>query len=417
MVVNGHMHRTLAQLLSERHFSDGRMAFVVGPRQVGKTTLAGTLQRERASADLYRNWDDLEWRRALSRDPYGFIDAYRPKTKAAKPLVVLDEIHRFPRWKRYLKGLWDTRKDLADVIVTGSGRLDVYQRGGDSLLGRYHQYRLHPLSVKEVVDASSPPERYAPEQTLELLVHASGAPERRAVNAFRALLRWGGFPEPFVKKDERYLRRWHRERRGLIVREDLRDLSRIQLLSHVEELVELLVERSGSILSLNALREDLQVALDSVRLWVGYLERLYFVYRVRPYAGRLARALRREPKVYLWDWSEIPDPAIRLENMVASHLLKWCHFSQDWGHQPLELHFVRDRQGREVDFLVTKDKKPWLLLEVKASRTQPESALHYFAERLDVSHKLLIVADCPQPGRAGDVVVLDGPTFLASLPV
>lgn len=393
------------------------MAFVVGPRQVGKTTLARRLLRERGSSDLYRNWDDLGWRRAVTRDPYGFIDAYRPKAGTGKPLIALDEIHRFPGWKRYLKGLWDTRQDRVDVIVTGSGRLDVYQKGGDSLLGRYHQYRLHPLSLREVVDPSHPATDYEPGQTLERLIHAAGAPPRRVRDTFEALLRWGGFPEPFVKQDPRQLRRWHRERRDLVVREDLRDLSRIQLLSHVEELVELLVLRAGGILSYNALREDLQVALDSVRLWVGYLERLYFVYRVRPYAARLPRALRREPKVYLWDWSEIADPGVRFENMVASHLLKWCHFSEDWGHQPLELHFVRDKEKREVDFLITKEKRPWLLAEVKLSRTAPGSAIHYFADKLGVKHKFLVVAEHQQPGSAGDVHVLDAPSFLACLPV
>ena len=393
------------------------MAFVVGPRQVGKTTLARRLLRERGTADLYRNWDDLGWRRSASRDPYAFIDAYRPKSGTGKPLAALDEIHRFPGWKRYLKGLWDTRKDRVDVIVTGSGRLDVYQKGGDSLLGRYHQYRLHPLSVTELVDPSSPSGDYEPGDTLECLMRAAGAPPRRVRDSFDALLRWGGFPEPFVKRDPRQLRRWHRERRDLIVREDLRDLSRIQLLSHVEELVELLVPRAGGILSYNALREDLQVALDSVRLWVGYLERLYFVYRVRPYAARLPRALRRQPKVYLWDWSEIADPGVRLENVVASHLLKWCHFSQDWGHPPLDLHFVRDKEKREVDFLITLEKKPWLLVEVKLSGTTPGSAIHYFADKLGVKHKFLVVAEHRPPGSAADVHVLEAAGFLACLPV
>jgi len=413
------VERTLGSLLAQRHFASGRMAFVVGPRQVGKTTLARRLLDERGTPDLYRNWDDLGWRRSVSRDPYGFIDAYRPKpeTGTTKPLVALDEVHRFPGWKRYLKGLWDTRRDRVDVVVTGSGRLDVYQKGGDSLLGRYHQYRLHPLSVREVVDPGSPPADYEADETLEHLIRAAGAPPPPVLDAFVALLRWGGFPEPFVKRDARQLRRWHRERRDLIVREDLRDLSRIQLLSHVEELVELLVLRAGGILSYNALREDLQVALDSVRLWIGYLERLYFVYRLRPYATRLPRALRREPKVYLWDWSEIADPGVRLENMVASHLLKWCHFSQDWGHPPLDLHFVRDKEKREVDFLITREKKPWLLVEVKLSRTAPERALHYFAGKLGVKHKFLVVAEQGRPGKTADVHVLDAPSFLACLPV
>lgn len=411
------MERALEHLLIKAHFSTGRMAFVVGPRQVGKTTMAKRLLEQRQSADLYRNWDDLEWRRELSRRPYGFVDAFRPAARTGKPLVVLDEIHKFPRWKQYVKGLWDTRASRFDVLVTGSGRLDLYQKGGDSLLGRYHQYRLHPLSVREIGDPSSPEPGVGPDQTLHALKSAARVPPKKTRDAFADLMRWGGFPAPFLAKNANALRRWHRERRQLIVREDLRDISRIQMLSHVEELVELLVDRSGGILSYNSLREDLQVALDSVRLWVGYLERLYFVYLVRPFAGRIARALRREPKLYLWDWSEIADEGARFENLMASHLLKWCHFTQDWGHEPLDLHFVRDKEKREVDFLVTRDKKPWLLIEAKMAETQPRAAIHHFAEKLGVRHKFAVVAKPTPPGMAADIHVMDAPTFLSLLPV
>ena len=403
-------------MLIRDHFPQGKMAFLVGPRQVGKTTLAKQLLKERGSDDLYRNWDDLKWRREISRSPYGFLDAYRPKGET-KALVALDEIHKFPRWKRYLKGLWDTRNEVVDVIVTGSGRLDVYQKGGDSLLGRYHQYRLHPLSVREVIDPTCPPISYEPDATLNAIISAKGEPSKNISQTFYELLKWGGFPKPFLQKSERQLRQWHHERKQLIIREDLRDLTRIQLLSAVEELVELLETRAGGILSYNSLREDLQVAIDSVRLWVDYLKRLFFIYLVRPFAGNVARAIKREPKLYLWDWSDISDEGARFENMVASHLLKWCHFCQDWGCQPLALHFVRDKEKREVDFLITKEKKPWLLIEAKLSDATPNPAVHYFANKLSVQHKFQVVADLKEPGMAGDVHVIDAPTFLANLPV
>jgi hypothetical protein len=238
-----------------------------------------------------------------------------------------------------------------------------------------------------------------------------------ARRALARLLAWGGFPEPFLRQSGRQHRLWLRERRSLIVKEDLRDLTRIQMLSHVEELVELLVLRAGGVLSYNALREDLQVAVESVRQWTNHLQRLYFIYTIRPFAGRLARSLRKEPKLYLWDWSEVRDRGARLENLVASHLLKWCHFTQDWGLVPLDLHYVRDRERREVDFLITLDGAPWALIEVKMSDTVPPPALHYFAERLGVPHKILVVLDCDRPGMAGDVHVLDAGNFLRSLPV
>jgi predicted AAA+ superfamily ATPase len=411
------VERSLEHLLLQDHFRQRRMAFVVGPRQVGKTTLGQALLKTRHSPDLYRNWDDPAWRAAFAREPFAFVDQYRPIVKGERPLVVLDEIHRYPRWKRFLKGLWDTRKDRVDVLVTGSGRLDVYQRGGDSLLGRYHQYRMHPLSVRELLDPTSPSQDYHLDDTLERLTGVAGRPERVGRGAFESLVRYGGFPEPFLDQSERRLRLWHRERKDLLVREDLRDLSRIQLISHVEQLVELLDERCAGPLSFNSLREDLQVATDSVRLWVSYLERLYYIYLLRPFAGRLARTLRRVPKVFLWDWSAVSQPGARLENLIASHLLKWCQFTQDWGHPRLDLYFVRDKEGREVDFLINREGKPWLLVEVKSSKTSPGAAIHYFASRLGVRHKFLVVGEPIEAGTAGDVRVLDASAFLAALPV
>jgi hypothetical protein len=411
------MKRALEKLLDQDHYRHAKIAFVVGPRQVGKTTLAQSLLAVRKSSDLYRSWDDLQWRREFVREPYAFVDAYRPKGTAGKPLAVLDEIHKYPRWKSYVKGLWDTRKERIDLLVTGSGRLDVYQRGGDSLLGRYHQYRLHPLSLREAIDPWSSSLDEDPDATMRALLRLAGPAPVRARRALRELLRWGGFPEPFLERNERRHRQWLRERRTLIVREDLRDLTRVRSLSHVEELIELVVLRAGGALSYNALREDLQVAVESVRQWIDHLQRLYFLYLIRPFAGNIARSLRREPKLYLWDWSEIADDGARFENLVASHLLKWCHFTQDWGLPPLDLRYVRDREKREIDFLLTLNKKPWALIEAKLSDTSPAPAMNWFAERLKVSHRIQVVLECERPGMAGGVHIIDAANFLRTMPV
>jgi hypothetical protein len=302
-------------------------------------------------------------------------------------------------------------------MVTGSGRLDVYQRGGDSLLGRYHQYRLHPLSVREAVDPGGSTFDEHPAATLATLLDLAKPASLEAKKTLRALLRWGGFPEPFIKRNERHHRLWLQERRTLIVREDLRDLTRIRMLSHVEELVELLVLRSGGVLSYNSLREDLQVATESVRQWTDCLQRLYFLYLIRPFAGSMVRSLRKEPKIYLWDWSEVADEGARFENLVAGHLLKWCHFTQDWGLPPLNLHYVRDKEKREVDFLLTLERKPWALVEAKLSEKSPASAMGYFADRLKVKHRIQVVLDCARPGMSGSVHVIDAANFLLALPV
>jgi predicted AAA+ superfamily ATPase len=415
---NGHMlERSLEKLLINQHFPAEKMAFLVGPRQTGKTTLARRLLDIRGTAGLYFNWDDLAFRRQVSRDPYGFSDQPIPLPPTGKPLLVFDEIHKFPRWKSYLKGFWDTRKSVFDVLVTGSGRLDVYQKGGDSLLGRYRSYRLHPLSVREVTAPQIDLAASNPETTIAALMAARDEAPRAAGEAFARLFRWGGFPEMFVKQDLPSLRLWHGERKRLVVREDLRDMTRIQLISHVEELVELLAARAGGVLSYNALREDLQVALDSVRHWVDALTRLYYIHLVRPYAKRVARAIRREPKIYLWDWSEIADDGRRFENMVANHLLKWCDFSRDFGLEPLGLHYVRDKERREVDFLMTRSGTPWLLVEAKLGAGAPDPAMRYFAERLGVKHRFVVCAELDRPATAGDTRVLDAASFLAALPI
>lgn len=407
----------LAGLLEKEHFAlpGARMAFVTGPRQCGKTTLARMMQEGRRSQDLYRNWDDFSFRKELAADPYGFMDAYRP-SHPKRPLAVLDEIHKFPRWKMYLKGLWDTRQDRADILVTGSGRLDIYQRGGDSLLGRYHQYRLHPLSLSEILGRKFSPDRDTFPRIMEHVMKGADAPSREAEQAFTSLLRFGGFPEPFLAQSPRRHRLWLREKRERLTREDLRDLTRIQMISSVEQMVELLVPRAGSLLSLNNLRQELGVTLDSVRLWLAQLERLYYCYRILPYAGKLARSLRRKPKLYLHDWSEIPEEGKRFENMMASALSRWCNFAQDWGQEKLGLHFVRDKEKREVDFLLTHEGKPQLLVEARLSDLQPSAALHYFAGKLGGIPKLLVVANARGPGTAAGVRVLPAAVFLSAIP-
>ncbi|OGR60644.1 MAG: hypothetical protein A2X36_04895 [Elusimicrobia bacterium GWA2_69_24] len=410
------MDRSLGPLLEKLHFSEAspKMAFIVGPRQCGKTYLARMLQSRRGSPGLYRNWDDLGFRREISRSPYGFLDEYRPS--GPRPLAVLDEIHKFPKWKTYLKGLWDTRADRADVLVTGSGRLDVYQRGGDSMLGRYHAYRLHPLSLSELCGRSFDPDQDTPPAILDRLMAGTPAVLAEEREGFDRLMRFGGFPEPFLGQSERKHRLWLRERRERLVREDLRDLTRVHLLSSVEQMMELLPLRAGSRLSMNSLREDLGVSLESVRLWMDQFERLYICHRVRPYAGRLQRSLRREPKLFLHDWSEAGDPGARFENMLACALLRWCHFTQDWGQEELGLHYVRDKEKREVDFLLTLGKKPWLLIEAKLSGAAPSNHLGYFASRLPGVRTLLVCAEAPAPGSAGGVRVLPAATFLSHIP-
>jgi uncharacterized protein len=267
----------------------GKMAFVAEPLQVGNTTLAKGLVRRRRG---YLNWDVPEDReRSLRRE------------LPVSSLWVFDEIHRYRLWRGYLKGAWDGRSRGQQVLVTDSARLDYYRYGGDSLQGRYHLLRLHPLSVAELG-----------------LTTAS---------QLRDLMTLGGFPEPWFGASEKQARRWSREYRSRLLREEMADLERVSDLGRLELLALRLPDLVGSPLSINALREDLQVSHSTVARWVEILERLYAVFRLPPFGAPRLRAVKKEQKHYHLDWTVVPGEPQRFENLVAAHLLKWVHLQQD----------------------------------------------------------------------------------------
>jgi predicted AAA+ superfamily ATPase len=341
------------------------MVFLAGPRQVGKTTLAQQVLAANENG-IYLNWDNRDDRREIraARWPGG------------SALVVLDELHKWRDWKRWIKGEFDQHRDHLSFLVTGSARLDVYRRGGDSLQGRYHHYRLHPFSAAEAerTHGGEPP---VPGEELPI-------PARATRGAVDALMRFGGFPEPFLRQSTRHLRRWQKERIDRFFREDVRDLENVSDLAAMQILADLLMERVASPLSLNALREDLEVSHKALTRWMEILERLYYVFRIRPYDARTVRSLRKRPKAYLWDSSLVPEEAARFENLVALHLLKLCHYLEDREGFRVALHYLRDRPGHEVDFLVAVDGKPWFAVEAKVSETRIDPNLRFFRERLKI---------------------------------
>ena len=318
-----------------------KMVFVAGPRQVGKTTLGLALPGAR---DGYLNWDIPEHRERilLRRMP-------------PVPLWFFDEIHKYRSWRDYLKGLYDGRPDAQRILVSGSARLDLYRFSGDSLQGRYHLLRLHPLSVAELGVLSA--------------------------EDFSQLLHLGGFPEPFFGGSEVQARRWSREYRNLLVREEIASLERIQDLGKLELLALRLPGLVGSLLSLNALREDLQLSHKALSNWVAALERLYAVFRIPPFGGPRIRAIKKAQKHYQFDWSLVPGNGPKFENLVASHLLKWVHFLQDAEGRDFDLRYFRDTDGREVDFVVTEREQPVMSIECKWSDTKPSPSLRYWKKR------------------------------------
>ncbi|RKY38295.1 MAG: ATP-binding protein [Candidatus Omnitrophota bacterium] len=355
-----------------------RMVFIGGARQVGKTTLSQQIGNLYYPDNFcYFNWDWRVDRKAIINEEF----------PADKKLFIFDEIHKYRRWKNFLKGFYDKNKKKIKILVTGSSRLDIYRRGGDSLLGRYRFLRLHPLSLREIVGfLKSDIKPFTPLSFPKKI-------DDKIQKVFNRLLKFGGFPEVYLKNDEVFLRRWHNERIERIIREDIREIETIRDISMLEVLVELLPERVGSILSLNSLREELEVSFKSVKLWMDILERFYYHFRLYPYQTKKIKALKKEPKLYFWDWSEIQKESARFENMIASHLLKFVHFLYDVYGWRAELFYLRDVEKREVDFLVVIDRKVWFAVEVKLSSSDLSKNLKYFAQKLKIPFLYQVVKE------------------------
>ncbi|MBI5048517.1 MAG: ATP-binding protein [Deltaproteobacteria bacterium] len=375
-----------------------KMVFIGGARQVGKTSLAKYIGENYFKYYDYLNWDARDDRKNILQSQF----------KGNAEVILFDEIHKYKEWKNYLKGQFDKHKDDFKILVTGSARLDVYRRGGDSLMGRYYYYRLHPFSLAEFLERGN---EIVPFK--EILFQESG---KETKEALEIALKFGGFPEPLLKQNEKELRRWHNQRVERLVREDIRDLENIRELSLLHILVDILPDRVGSLLSLNSLREDLSVAHKTVAHWMDILERFYYHFRIYPFHHKKIRSLKKEPKLYLWDWSEVPDErGARLENIVASHLLKMCHFLNDVEGHKTDLHFLRDAEAREVDFLVTESGKPWFAVEVKSNSKEVSKSLPYFGDRLDIPFLYQAVSEKDVDIRKDKVRIISLDKFIVSL--
>lgn len=322
-----------------------KMVVVAGPRQVGKTTLAKDLLGDGPG---YLNWDVAEHRELILRGELPPGD-----------LLVLDEIHKYRSWRNYLKGLFDSGQ-WPGILVTGSARLDLYRRGGDSLQGRYHFLRLLPLSVAELGLGSA--------------------------DELSGLLELGGFPEPYFSSSQVEARRWSLEYRQRLLEGDVQTLERVQDMGNLELLMLRLPELVGSPLSVNAVREDLRVAHKTVSNWLDILERLYAIVRLPPFGAPRIRAVRKAQKHYQMDWTLVDEPGIRFENMVAIHMLKWVGWEADTQGRELELRYFRDIDGREVDFVVTEKRNPILMVECKWRDRPIDKGFRYLKARFP---------DCP----------------------
>lgn len=349
------MDRYYHTLLNNELVENRQMAFVSGARQVGKTTLAKQISQLFQSA-LYLNWDDTEHRQLILGETKDLVETLGlNQLQTSPPLLILDEIHKYSQWKTFLKGLFDRFEGKLVILVTGSAQLTVFKKGGDSLMGRYFNYRLHPFSVAELTHS---------DWKMNQLIQP---PQFLEEESYAHLLQFGGFPEPFLKANPRFYHRWRRLRQQQLVREEIRDVARIQEIAQLEMLVILLEKQAGQVTKYTTLAKQLRVSVDTVRRWLDVLEGFYYCYRIRPWHQNITTALRKEPKTYLWDWSCISDRGAKAENFIASHLLKAVHAWTDVGLGDFDLYYLRTKDQKEVDFLVTRNQKPWFLVEVKSA--------------------------------------------------
>ncbi len=381
-----------------------QMAFVSGPRQVGKTTTC------RALGSAYLDWDDADHRKVILSGPAAVAaHAGLSIAREQRAVVVFDELHEFRRWKSFLKGFFDTYGADVRVLVTGSSRMDLYRRGSDSLMGRYFPYRMHPFSVAEVAATDLPD-----------LHRILRPPRRLAEGEFEALWEHGGYPEPFLTREARFTQRWASLRREQLVRGDVRDMTRVSEIAQIETLAHLLEAGTSAQLVYRRLADAVQVSVDTARRWVGLLAAFHLGFLVRPWFKKVSRSLRKEPKWYLRDWAGVTDPGARAETFVACHLLKAVEGWEDLGLGEFHLGYLRDKEKHEVDFVVVRDGKPWFLVEAKRGDEGLSPALAFFQERLRAPFAFQVVLEAPYVdvdcfARPGGPLVVPARTFLSQL--
>ena len=360
--------------------SKKKMVFLTGPRQSGKTTLVLDLLKDLQG--IYLNWDDQDHRRQILKRDWSDEETY----------VALDEIHKYSRWKNFLKGTYDTQKDKHRFIITGSAKLDIYKKGQDSMLGRFFSWRVHPLCLSE------------------LKHHFKNNDESN----LDKLIKLGGFPEPFFEGREVYAKRWRKEKLKLVFRQDIQELESIKDISLLELFYQGITERVGSEIVVSNMARDLEIAPKTAKSWLNILEKTYAVFIVPPYGKGIAKAITKTPKVYLYDNGEVfGDEGAKFENLVATHLYKRIQFLEDLYGDKYELNYLRDKNGHEVDFVILKNNKPVCLIEVKLNETTRSKSLYYYKERLKVDHCLQLIKSKVKTQTKDQIVVTSAYEWLS----
>jgi hypothetical protein len=356
-----------------------KMVLLAGPRQVGKTFLAKAIA-EQFKHPVYLNFDAAEDRKIIQ------TQAWLDKTD----LLILDELHKMPDWKNYLKGIYDTKLPHQHILVTGSARLELFSQVGDSLAGRYYLHRLMPLSAAELTQLNQ-------RINLDDLIHKSG------------------FPEPYFAENSVEVRRWRQQYIHSLLSTDVFDYDKLHNLKALQNLFELLRLRVGSTISYQSLAEDLQISSVTVKKYIAILESVYLIFKITPYTKNIARSLLKEPKIYFFDTGLVKSgDGAQLENLVANALLKHVYAEIDYFANDSALHYLRTKEGKETDFALVKDNKIIKLIEVKNSEKNIDKSLLYFHDKYQIP-AIQVVKSLRQEYQANGIEVLRLQAFLEDL--
>lgn len=380
------MERLVGTYLFDAEMTAEKMIFLTGPRQVGKTTFAKMWLESVKSKDTYFNWDDplvmLEYR----KNPFYFRNIIDEKIESKPVPLVFDEIHKHTAWRNILKGLYDTNREKMRLLVTGSARLGFVRKSGDSLVGRYFSYQMFPLGLPEAVGDFSHVLRddraFADGEVL--ISRAREADTKAAAEGIKQLLKFGGFPEPFLKGSERFHRRWRKDYKTVLTKEEVRDFSRIQDIKGLETMVEILPTKVGSNLSIPSLVDVLNVSHKTITNWIETLKGVYLVFTIPPWHRNIKRSIVKEKKLYFFEWTLVSDTGLRFENFLAVSLLKMAVRFTEIGLGNFEVYYIRDKEKREVDFALVKDNKPVALFEAKEGDSTISKPGKFYSNKLNI---------------------------------
>jgi len=386
------MKRIVSTYIFDPRMITGKMIFLSGPRQIGKTTFAQMWLKNSGADGTYFNWDDPAVMVEYKRNPLYFKNIINERFESKPVPIVFDEIHKHKKWRNILKGFFDINKERMQLFVTGSGRFDTYQKSGDSLLGRYFSYQMFPLGLPEAVGNFSHVinngDVYADGDKLAEISRV--AIVEGAEEGSELLWKFGGFPEPFLRGEEEFHRRWQKDYKTLIAWEEMRDLSQIRDIRGVETLVELLPSKVGSPLSIKSLSDGLGYNQRTIARWIEVLSALYLIFTLRPWHKKIIRAIKKETKLYFYDWSLLPDRGNRFENFIAVSLIRMAARLTEKGLGEFEINYIRDREKREVDFVLVRDGSPICLFETKEGSRDISRHGRHFSEKLGIPYYQIV---------------------------